>query len=529
MYSIILVDDEASIRNGMADSIPWKEWGFEVAGLYANGQQALQAIEKNPPDVVLSDICMPKMDGVELMQVLNQRFPQVKIIILSGYSDFEYLNMSIKNNVCEYLLKPTDIDEFELLFKKIKQQLDDEQRQNIERQENRKSRFDEWMNLLLKGFLEDETVALLEDQSDLHFENCHVVLLTPDGRLGDDDKFLYRLKKNIVEQCNKALGGVEGYFFLNYEEIVTGIISLPAEHNLSSSAVEKSLKKLQQVVQRELNATISAGISTLATEAALLPVCYQQAKCCVRQNVFMGNETLFFYAQFENTGGDTTVYFNIDVIKQALLDNNYDALNQELENVFASFDNRALKNYEFVDQLCIDAMFVISRWVLQYNIRFEQIMDSLGSTYTDIYRCDSLFKKHQFMLALFFAVQQQLGQAKPAGGQRSSLAYMVKNCVDESYASNQFSLEYVAERLHKTPAHISKVFKNELGMNFSGYLTKKRMEKSIGLLSDLSLKIYEIADMVGYADTSNFIKVFKKNYGISPNEYRQNAASGNVQ
>ena len=132
MYKLIIVDDEQSIRNGMANGIPWNDWGFEVIGQASDGLEALELVENERPDVVLSDIRMPRMDGVELMQRLHKDYPDVKVIILSGYSDFEYLNTAIKNSVTEYLLKPTDIDEFEETFKNLKKRIDSEREHSDE-------------------------------------------------------------------------------------------------------------------------------------------------------------------------------------------------------------------------------------------------------------------------------------------------------------------------------------------------------------------------------------------------------------
>lgn len=149
MYKLLIVEDESAIAQGIAKSNPWEEWGFQVAGICGNGEEAVAFIERDRPDLVLSDIRMPKMDGIALMQYLNEKYPEIKIVILSGYNDFEYLQMAIRNHVAEYLLKPTLLEEFEELFRKMKNVLDEEAQQREERELQIRSRES---NALLKGY-----------------------------------------------------------------------------------------------------------------------------------------------------------------------------------------------------------------------------------------------------------------------------------------------------------------------------------------------------------------------------------------
>lgn len=151
MYRLIIADDEENIRNGMANSLPWREWGYEVAAVCASGQEVLDRMEDCRPDVVLSDIRMPGMDGVELMQRLSREYPQVKIVILSGYSDFKYLNMSIRSHVAEYLLKPTDIDDFEETFRRLKAAMDHERLRRAQITESVLRHFHVWLTAMLGG------------------------------------------------------------------------------------------------------------------------------------------------------------------------------------------------------------------------------------------------------------------------------------------------------------------------------------------------------------------------------------------
>jgi two-component system response regulator YesN len=134
LYTLFVFDDEDEIRRGIVDTVNWKGWGFNVVGEASDGIEALQKIPGLNPDVVLSDIRMPGMDGIAFMQEIRLHYPETKIVILSGFSDFEYLDMSIKNEVSAYLLKPTDMDDFESTFKALKQKLDKERAEKAEQE-----------------------------------------------------------------------------------------------------------------------------------------------------------------------------------------------------------------------------------------------------------------------------------------------------------------------------------------------------------------------------------------------------------
>lgn len=150
----------------------------------------------------------------------------------------------------------------------------------------------------------------------------------------------------------------------------------------------------------------------------------------------------------------------------------------------------------------------------------SDVMRSLGAAYTDIYQCNTLQSKRSFVLAILFGCQQALAARRSQGHAAGSVAMRVREYLDAEYCSNTISLETVAAFVHKTPAYVSRVFKNELECNFSDYLTQKRMRRAAELLRDPNSRMYEIAEQCGYADASGFIRVFKKFYGVSPADYR---------
>lgn len=418
MYQLLIVDDEEDIRRGMARGIPWEEWGYCVAGQAENGEEAVRLAEETHPDVVLSDIRMPKMDGIELMQYLYENNPEIKIIILSGYNDVEYLNMAIKNRVTEYLLKPTDIDEFEALFHRLKKTLDEERDRKkelellkISAMHSRELSYNRVLENLLEGYVGDEQEygwkKELEEQG-MNFGHCVLAVLyaVPEEK-GEKDNH-YRLQQRVIQYCNTRETPWKKRFFLHRDGNVVGMITWSGKKEaakwMADKKAEEELEKIRQCVEEirqetgEIyGLTLGSGISGWCLEEKELPGVYRKT---LERITFDGSEN----------GTD---------------------------------QNR-----------------------------------------------------------------------------KNGLVASICTYLDQEYCSNLVSLEGVAERFRKSPAYVSKVFKKETGFNFSDYITQKRMAKSKLLLRDMSLKIYEIAEMTGYADASNFIRVFKKHCGMSPNEYR---------
>jgi two-component system response regulator YesN len=132
MYKLLIVEDEEAIREGIIKGMDWQSMGFEVAGAASNGLEAIESVNSNPPDLILTDIRMPQMDGLELIEKTRLLYPDIRFVVLSGYSDFEYVQTALKNKVVDYLLKPTDIKEFETTFQRISRELDEERSRKYE-------------------------------------------------------------------------------------------------------------------------------------------------------------------------------------------------------------------------------------------------------------------------------------------------------------------------------------------------------------------------------------------------------------
>ena len=523
MYRLLIVDDEESIRRGIIKGNPWNEWGFEIVGAAADGFEALRIIEQTTPDVILSDIRMPNMDGVELMQYVNKNYSHIKMIILSGYSDFEYLNMSIKNHVAEYLLKPTDIDQFEELFKRIKLELDKEATEREDIEKLRISHLDSILNSLIKGyddFLINDDIKALNSFS-IYPDNCIVAIMDTElPQKGNSPKDLFNMRRTVLEYANRFVyDNISAHFFFNSKDEITGILS--GDSSDDKEKVSTFFKLLDQKIREEYGIKIYVSVSLKCSDALMLPQCFAQALNLAHRKIFNQDETTAFYEVLTKSDSHLPDFiFDYDAVWQNLVKNDTEKVFNEVERAFNLFESDTGAEYRHIEQICMDFIFYLARRSLQFNINFEQIMETYGINYDDIHNTVNLAHRKKIITRCLEALSECISQSMVHSSKSSSLAQIIKDCCDKEYAENFISLEYVAGKVEKSVAYISKLFKDEFGMNFSEYIITKRLEKSREYLMDNSLKIYEIAEKIGYVDVSNYIKLFKKRYGISPGDYR---------
>lgn len=524
MYKLMIVDDEQSIRNGMANGIPWNDWGFEVIALASDGIEALDLIKQNKPDVVISDIKMPKMGGVELMQKLKKEYPEIKMIILSGYNDFEYLNMAIKNSVVEYLLKPTDIDEFEECFKRIKKEIDDERCRIHEIEKNRVYYLDNVLNIYLLGYMDDEiaeTDKMMIKDFGIDVLNSAIAMVRVEWNddVHDEGK-LFKKSSNLKDLCNKCTSNTNNicHFFLSQTNRVVAIIS-SLKHDIDYDSIVSDLQSVLDNLTEQIDGRIYISVGMITDEDNLVSNSYEQALSVAHQRLNNNESAISIYK--DNKKRETkykTISFDYKIINESIMKNNRRKIYAEIDRVFEILSK--IDDYQYVARVCLELLFYLSRWSLKYNIDFELIMNKLNIGYEDIRKVVGIEKRKNIIIKILDTLCDYINEHLQSDTKNNTLAKTIKDYIDKEYMKNYMSLEYISGKVKKSATYVSKIFKDEYGQNFSEYITQKRIEKSKELLENPSIKIYEIADMMGYADVSNFIKVFKKVYGMSPGDYR---------
>ena len=297
IFTIILADDEKQILQGMLNGIPWKSLGYQVVATADNGQEALELAKRYHPDLLISDIKMPFMTGIELAKSIHENFMQIKIVLFSGWDEFEFARSAIRYGVSEYMLKPIDYSEMNKLLRRMHDELEEEYDARSDRERQRKI-YQESIPLLRQRFF----MQLLHSNKDTdkvkqQLESLDVKLNTPYIQVmvmsipEPDGDVLTAV--SVAEMIDEMLEKVCQFYSVRYSDRLIYLLCL---HQVQDSQnVMKSLDEAAHMAQRILKSTFSCGMGDPVADLKQLVVSYQQAKEALEYNLVSEDECITFY------------------------------------------------------------------------------------------------------------------------------------------------------------------------------------------------------------------------------------------
>jgi two-component system, response regulator YesN len=519
-YKVFFVEDEIITREGIRDNVDWVGSGFEFCGEAADGEMALPLLRTTQPDVLITDIKMPFMDGLQLSKIVRERMPWVKIVILSGHDEFEYAQEAIKLGVTDYLLKPITVKKLQTTLQKLTVQLDKERKE----QENLKK---------LQEQVEENQVTLRER---LLFKLV-VGAISPTEAIEKGQMLELDLiaRYYLVMIMKIELGDRSEQYdydeFQQVQHVVMGLI----EKNPDIFAVKRDWGDLILIIKGSTS-------EYLEEERDLLLEEIKQEVAKTRYQLTFGvgaskNRIADIYQSFvealaniQNQDGENKnrINHNIDRAELVKIDKsaveNY--LHSGVKNDFDEFFNvylqplseTALKSNLIKSYIFADIVLAVAKMVNELGGEVDNVIPELNSIETvmsNIKTTDQLREQAQKILssALTYRDSQPNGQYK-------NLIRQAKEYLEQHYVNPDLSLNEVASEVSLSASHFSVVFSQEAGQTFKEYLTEIRINKAKELLRMTSLRSADIAFQVGYNDPHYFSSVFKKNTGLSPIEFR---------
>lgn len=518
-YKVFFVEDEAITREGIRDNVDWESNGFEFCGEAADGEMALPLLRTAKPDVLITDIKMPFMDGLQLSKIMHERMPWVKIIILSGHDEFEYAQEAIKLGVTDYLLKPITVQNLQNTLQKLAVQLDREK----EEHENLKK---------LQEQVEGNRTALRER---LLFKLI-VGAVSPTEVIGDGHMLGIDLtaRHYLVAILKIELrDSTEQYDYDEYQQIQNAVLELIEKNPdvltlkrdwgdlilIMKGATTEYLEEerdflLDEIRRLVTNTRYRLTVGAGSTKQQIADICQSFVEALAHiQNLSNKNNGLnHAFEQAELLKVDRSAVENY--LRSGVKDGFDEFFNEYIRPLGeAALKSNLIKNYIFVD-----VVLAIAKLVTDLGGEVDKVIPELNSMeiiMSNITTIEHL--REQVYKVVSSALAYRDSQPK---GQYKDLIRQAKEYIERHYADPDLSLNEVAARANLSASHFSVVFSQETGHTFKECLIDIRINKAKELLRMTGLRSADIAYQVGYNDPHYFSSVFKKHTGLSPSEFR---------
>jgi len=531
---VLVVDDEKEIRKGLVTQLPWSEWGVQDIMDADDGDTALELAKRCRPDLVVTDIRMPRMSGLQFIEGLRREQFDGSVIVISGYDDFHYAKEAFKLGVSDYLLKPVSKDE---LAKAVAV--------SVQRMRDRLA-YEQGRNLLQQGFefalpkIREEALRELIERPYRDAQTLRIEHKLKQLKLG----WLFRSQLRPVVFGVDSLKAFAGSEFSGDPEALLSAVGEAIEQSLEEHAADRYVLFLSKADDWVAVFGSDEGAGFAKLEELTRAICAdvgERLHIRLTRGCAEGPGTVRQLHELYRSALEALAQRKVRGAPEEEWDA-YDANERMFE---ALFDPKALVELmKYGSQQDVrDAAACFPRLVKSWNVQhpkdlqqraFEWLLDVFRTAQRTAGWKETSWEKNPIVLwehlerfdtleSLQEQVTDQLLKAsdsiKVQSDSRSQIVHEAMRIIQQRYHEN-LTLQSVSEQVHVTPVWLSKLFKKETEMNFLECITDVRMQKAAELLSDLNHKVYQISYLVGYQDPVHFSKLFKRKYGCTPQEYR---------
>ena len=533
MLKAVLVDDEILEREGIRTLISWDDLGIELSGEASCATNALQLVSQIKPEILITDIKMPGKNGIDLVSSVKEFLPDINVVFISGYQDFMYAKKAILLDAYGYVLKPVDKNELTDALKRIVQHYHntvEEHKINHQFEESLPYLQQKFLNGLLTGEITGDETQLIEQSVRLKLpfdaRVFNVAVISPDMSCTADD--VSRKKANVdLRALGEWEASVSQRFSMKsvFMEDHLALIIRTDDSDTADPELENHLNKLIQKLGAEYGTSFSIGFSEGGTGLGCLAQLFGQAAAMVKHKWYLGKGTVISASRIkkaEKTGIFSTINDVLqDIRNEISKDINAGDVNRIGNSIRRYFDALPWDEKilpQSVRNHCLDLINVSEHILSEHGETLNSILTNKVALIDELLLIDTLTETQAWMIEKFQEISRYIE------GKRAEQNYIVINrIIDiiENYYSQDLTVEGFAEEVYLSPNYIRKIFKKEMGKTILDYIIQTRMNKAIELMRTTFLSIKDIAEKVGYKDSSYFGQVFKQKYGVTPGEYRK--------
>lgn len=539
MLKVMVADDEAVVRRGLRNTIAWAAHGFELVGEADDGVTALELSEKLKPDIIITDICMPIMDGIEYIKKLREKEGTARVIVLSGHDRFDYARDAIQYGIHSYILKPIDNNELLRQLLNLKEEIQREKKAHLEFdrlrvlvQENRLTLREKLLYDLVKGNAEPEgdIRQKLEFFGLQSLDGCLVVLVAdidnypvPFEGLNEEEMQIRKFALvRLAEGKLAAYGG--GCAFNGADRQIVAVLALGRRKSEASryKTIFSFCEELKNHIKEQFGFTVTIGVSRNANGIADLKRGFDEAVEAVSQKFWIGKSSVI-YAQDFRYGEIKDCAYPVEAeakVLSGIVSTNGDLAREGLEDFFAKLLETMCPGpyLQHVHKMALRLIGRIDRMLMDRGTDMYDILDNGVLSLKAVFHFQTVDDVKIYTEGIVDKIVAHFRD-------ENNLKYRQEITKAIRYINEHFNeaidLNIVAEYIHISQYYLSRLFKKETGRNFVDYLNSVRIERAKALMRDGTLKLYEIAERVGYNDNAYFGQMFKKFEGISPGDYRR--------
>lgn len=535
---VYIVEDEIAVRRSLIGKIKWDELGIYLMGQAQNAEEAYAAFQTNRPDIILLDMRMPGMGGMAFLDILKAQFPQIKVIVLSGYSDFEYVKRALVCGASDYLLKPVIKEELEEALKKVVQELKSKQLQSKQEIEQhillnqsipllRRN----LLNTLLQGAYVDaqdvmDKIKMLDVSLDFPYYALVIINVIDYEQVklfyGKNTSLVFFAIENVMVESmaySRQFNGFKSEFRENEYVCIHGFDDL----NRIKEVLEASYRQVIANMESYIKLRIRVSISKVYSSILDTPIHYTQTAFVSQDHYEQHQSSIAFVDDYRMNEMEALLHIwsreQIEQVVSSVNDNDQRGMIELVHELFVRAEatlGYALSEYRklvsFIYQL------------LEENVQRLQLVWPDGTAY-------ALPPYSEWVLAFHSAEELKYGLIKllselaeltnTSNMHTKKMIHQARAYIDRYYYEN-LTLDSLSQRYHMNRTYFSELFKQECGCSFKKYLIHVRIEKAKELLASQEMKAANVALLVGFKDPIYFSTVFKKHTGISIKEFKDN-------
>lgn len=536
MLKVFLAEDEFIIREGIKNNIDWQAYGYEFCGEASDGELAFPLIQKTRPDILITDIKMPFVDGLALSRLVKKELPETEIIILSGYEEFDYAKEAIQIGVARYLLKPIngetllqEIDSVaEIILGKQKEKEIREKYQKEMEENSLRDQMDLFQHLVT-GDCSMEELLSVADKLDLKIMApwYSIVLLKIQSMKHDYEEY----SGSIVAVDERIVKLAEPEHVLIFDRALEGrafLFKADSEEELLAYQKEY-LGDVKEVLSGYANLRYFGGIGTPVNRLREIPASFEDASHAFAHRYLVAESCILDSSLLMQEGAAEHEDFRISAVNPEQIDRakmqeflrtgDLDEVVYFVDEFFGKLDGGAMKSRIFRQYITMDAYFSIVDFLKGLGLQKDEIEapDQDGSILQD--------EKSAMDYIVRIMNKALVLREKKASSRYEDVVSEVIHYIEDNYAQEELSLNLLASHVNFSPNHLSMIFSQQTGQTLIRYLTDYRMNRAKELLRCSSKKSSVISMEVGYKDPHYFSYLFKKTQGMTPTQYRGGRAA----